>query len=57
MHDFPYLIAVLPNSVEVRPIEPRIHVQSIDLQKAKTIVTSKRQVPKNPKTILAIVDL
>ncbi|KAG8183005.1 hypothetical protein JTE90_017093 [Oedothorax gibbosus] len=42
VHDFPYLIAVLPNSVEVRPIEPRIHVQSIDLQKAKTIVTSKR---------------
>ncbi|GIY79149.1 hypothetical protein CDAR_216581 [Caerostris darwini] len=42
VHDSPYLIAVLPNSVEVRPIEPRIHVQSIDLQKAKTIVTSKR---------------
>ncbi|GFR11295.1 hypothetical protein TNCT_648011 [Trichonephila clavata] len=42
VHDSPYLIAVLPNSVEVRPIEPRIHVQSIDLQKTKTIVTSKR---------------
>lgn len=41
-YDSPYLIAVLPSSLEVRPIEPRIHVQSIDLQKAKMIVTSKK---------------
>ncbi|XP_054708106.1 vam6/Vps39-like protein [Uloborus diversus] len=41
-HDWPYLIAILPSSVEVRPIEPRIHVQSTELQKAKMIATSKR---------------
>ncbi|XP_042910118.1 vam6/Vps39-like protein isoform X1 [Parasteatoda tepidariorum] len=42
VYDEPYLIAVLPSAVEVRPIEPRIHVQSIDLPKAKMIVTSKQ---------------
>lgn len=38
-HDPPYLLSLLSNHVEIRTIEPRIHVQNINLTKPKFITT------------------
>lgn len=37
IHDPPYLISVLPRSIEVRTIDPLLMIQNIDLQKARYI--------------------
>lgn len=37
----PYLIALLPNCVEVRTIEPRHFIQSIDISRSQCISTTR----------------
>ncbi|XP_006825770.1 vam6/Vps39-like protein [Saccoglossus kowalevskii] len=43
-YDAPYMIAVLPRYVEIRTIEPRLLVQSIDLQKPRFITLGSGHV-------------
>ncbi|XP_077997895.1 vam6/Vps39-like protein [Glandiceps talaboti] len=43
-YDAPYMIAVLPKYVEIRTIEPRLLVQSIDLQKPRFITSGSGHV-------------
>ena len=37
VHEDPYIIAVLPKSIEVRTIEPHLMIQSVELQQARHI--------------------
>lgn len=41
-YDAPYLVAALSSSIEIRSIEPRLHVQSIDLSDIKVIAPSRK---------------